>query len=149
MGTHQELTTEQLEVLILIDEINKYLAESRAFLEDNISAVIDGSLHTADGCMAVIEVLEYYGYIKESEDMNDDYELTIDGKQYLALFKEYLKQKTNNPVITHNSFTLVNIENLKANIEASLGKINFEIDFGELSRLLNTTGQAIKNWIHK
>jgi len=149
MGTHQELTTEQLEVLILIDEINKYLAESRAFLEDNISAVIDGSLHTADGCMAVIEVLEYYGYIKESEDMNDDYELTIDGKQYIALFKEYLKQKTNNPVIIHNSFALVNIESLKVNIEACLGKIDLALEFGDLFKLVDSAILSIKDWIRK
>lgn len=149
MGTHQELTTEQVEVLLLIDEINKYLAESREFLADKMAVVIDDSLHTSEGCMAVIKVLEYYGYVQESEDAEDDYELTIDGKQYLALFKEYLKQKTNNPIIVHNSFTLINIENLKTNIEACLGKIDLALEFGELSKLLEKAGQAIKNWLHK
>ena len=29
MGTQQALTTEQVEIMILIDEINKYLAENQ------------------------------------------------------------------------------------------------------------------------
>lgn len=149
MGTNQELTTEQVEVLIVIDEINKYLAKTREFLRDKMAVVIDESLHTTDGCMAVIEVLEYYGYVKECEDIDDEYELTIDGKQYLALFKEYLNEKSNNPVIIHNSFSLINIENLKVNIDACFGKIDLALEFGDLFKKIDSAIQAIKDWMHK
>ena len=149
MGTNQALTTEQVEVLIVIDKINKYLAETKEFLRDKMAVIIDDSLRTTDGCMADIEVLEYYGYVRECEDVDDEYELTIDGKQYLALFKEYLKEKSNNPVIIHNSFTLINIENLKADIDACLGKINLALEFGDLFKLVDSAIQAIKNWLHK
>ena len=145
MGTHQELTTEQVELLLIIENIEEFDKTNPGNIPNGgVKEILDTSnVMDPDKFNELAQVLEYYGYLHRGD------ELTIDGKQYLALFKEYLKEKTNNPLIVHKSFTLINIENLKADIEASLGKISFAVEFGELSKLFEKAGQAIKKLIHR
>lgn len=124
MGTSQALTTEQVEILILIDEINEYLAENNITLEVPMSETIDGCIATEDRCVEICEVLEYYGYIKS---VGNDYALTVDGKQYISLFEDYLKSKATNPAVVHNSFSLISCENLIKSFEVCLGKIDISL----------------------
>lgn len=146
MGTQQTLTTEQVEIMILIDEINKYLAENKEKLAVPMSETIDGCIATEDRCVEICKVLEYYGYVKS---VGNDYALTMDGKQYIGLFKDYLDMKAVNPIIIHNSFSLLNIENIKADIEGCLAKLDFSVNVDGLLKTLNSTVQVIKDKLHK
>ena len=85
----------------------------------------------------------YYGYIHNGD------ELTVDGKQYIELFKEYLKQKSEDIKIEHVSFSLLNIEKLNLTLFDSLGKISFLENIGEISSLIKDVAQAIKRAKHK
>ena len=124
MGTHQQLTTEQIEVLILIDNINEHIKENKIEIseETNIVRIIDEMQATKENCIDICKTLEYYGYIEDIG--NIEYELTVDGKQYIRLFKEYLVAKAENVQFIHNSYSLINIGKLKVNLEACLGKID-------------------------
>ena len=121
MGTQQELTTEQIEVLILIDDISNYVKENKVDLLAPMSEVIDDMGVTKDSCEEICEVLKHYGYIV---NFDDGYKLTQDGKQYIRLFKEYLSAKAENVQFIHNSYSLINIGKLKVNLEACLGKVD-------------------------
>lgn len=146
MGTQQALTTEQVEILILIDEINKYLARSKEILNVPMAETIDGCIFTEDGCAEICEVLKYYDYV---ESVENDYVLTIDGKQYIELFKDYLNEKAINPIMVHNSFSLINLENVKANIEGCLTKLDFSLNVEGLLKKLDLAVQAVKRFILK
>lgn len=146
MGTQQELTTEQVEVLILIEDINKYLAENKETLEVPMSETVDGIIVTEDGCVEVCETLEYYDYIESTED---GYEVTVDGRQYIRLFKEYLKAKKENTAVIHKSFSLINIERFKMDMEACLGKANVTVDLGRIFELAKGAAEAVKKWAGK
>ena len=73
----------------------------------------------------------------------------MDGKQYIELFKEYLKQKSEDIKIEHVSFSLLNIEKLNLTLFDSLGKISFLENIGEISSLIKDVAQAIKRAKHK
>lgn len=108
MGTQQQLTTQQTELLILIKEYHDYYAGdlellTRDEIVDNIS---ESEIMEPDESRNALDALEYYGYL------DDDYELTTDGRQYIELFQEYLLEKANNSNAEHNSFNLINIENM-------------------------------------
>ena len=139
MGTQQELTTAQIEVLILINDICEYLRDNdmENEFETNMNEtvcnifcvekdeVIDDSKQSYYD--EICEILHHYGYVDE------DYFITTDGKQYLYLFKEYLDAKSTNINITHNSYSLINIEELELSVEACLGKIGIGENIGKIS----------------
>lgn len=106
MGTNQQLTTEQLEILILLNEINIFKEEISDELTTDIQEIIVSSnIMSAEEFDEVTEVLAHYGYI----DNVDNYEPTIDGVQYLRLFKEHLEVQEKHPVaIINNQFSLIN-----------------------------------------
>lgn len=109
MGTQQQLTTQQTELLVLIKEIQDYYAGD---LEPHTPGEIKESIDTSyimetEELESALNALEYYGYL------GDDYELTTDGRQYVELFQEYLQEKAKNSNVEHNSFKLINIEKLE------------------------------------
>lgn len=139
MGTHQELTTAQVEVLILINDICDFITDNN--LEDEFETNmnetvcsifcvekdedIDNSKQSYYN--SICDILHYYGYVDE------DYFITTDGKQYLYLFKEYLDAKSSNINITHKSYSLINIGELELSVEACLGKISIGENIGKIS----------------
>lgn len=145
MDTQQALTTEQLELLIIIDEIETF----DKVHPDNMPAGGIKEILNNNGIMSpedfsrIANVLGYYGYIHNGD------ELTVDGKQYIELFKEYLKQKSEDIKIEHVSFSLLNIEKLNLTLFDSLGKISFLENIGEISSLIKDVAQAIKRAKHK
>ena len=142
MGTHQELTTEQIEFLILIKEIEQYREKAEEeIIPTNKEIITQDNYMTVDEAESFANRLQYYGYLDKY------YELTVDGEQYIDLFKDYLKQKALNPVIEHASFSLINIEELEFSLDACLGRISILENVGSISELLNKAGQAIKKWL--
>lgn len=145
MGTQQVLTTEQIEFLIIIDDIEEYDRKHPGNIPaGGIKEILESSsIMTSEEFKRLANVLEYYGYLHNGD------ELTIDGKQYIELFKEYLKQKAENPNIEHISYSLLNIEKLEIGLEACLSKISVLENLGEIPDLLKNVGQAVKGVIHK
>lgn len=145
MGTQQTLTTEQVELLIIISEIEKFDSVHPGNIPDGgIKEILESSnIMTTEKFCQLANILEYYGYLHNGD------ELTIDGKQYVELFKEYLRQKAENPNVEHNSYSLLNIGKLEFNLEVCFGKISILENLGEISDLLKNAGQAIKEFIHK
>lgn len=145
MGTQQVLTTEQIELLIIIDDIEEYDRKHPGNIPaGGIKEILESSsIMTSEEFKRLANVLEYYGYLHNGD------ELTIDGKQYIELFKEYLKQKSENPNIEHISYSLLNFEKLEINLEACLSKISILENLGEIPDLLKNAGQAVKGFIHK
>ena len=145
MGTQQQLTTEQTELLIMISEIEEFDSVHPGNIPDGgIQEILEcGDIMTSEEFCQLANVLTYYGYLHNGD------ELTIDGKQYVELFKEYLRQKAQNPNVVHNSYSLLNIEKLEFNLGVCLGKISILENLGEISDLLKNAVQAIKSVIHK
>lgn len=145
MGTQQALTTEQLELLVFIDEIQGYEKEHpNSIPAGGIKEVLDSSsIMDSDNFSRIANVLEYYGYIHNGD------ELTIDGKQYIDLFKEYLEQKAQDATIQHISFSLINFEKLELSLADSLLKVSLLENIGEISSMIKNVLQAIKNYKHK
>lgn len=116
MGTNQQLTTEQLELLILLNEINVFKENLDEELETGVHEIIVSSqVMEAEKLDEIADVLEHYGYI------NDEYEPTIDGVQYLRLFKEHLEVQENKPtIVINNQFSLVNTLNLRLGLFNSM-----------------------------
>lgn len=116
MGTNQQLTTEQLELLILLNEINEFKENLDEELETGVHEIIVSSqVMEAEKLDEIADVLEHYGYI------NDEYEPTIDGVQYLRLFKEHLEVQENKPtIVINNQFSLVNTLNLRLGLFNSM-----------------------------
>lgn len=111
-----------------------------------MSETIDGCLITEDRCVEICKVLEYYGYVKS---VGDDYALTIDGKQYIGLFKDFLHKKADDSIVVHNTFSLINIEKAQADIEMCLGKLDFSLKVDGLIEALKSVVQKIKGKIPK
>lgn len=147
MGTQQELTTEQLEVLILIDDVNNYITENKVDLESSIVEILDNLIKTKEAKLEICKTLEHYGYIgydEEDESSEEsDYLVTEDGKQYIRLFKEYLDAKSENISITHNSYSLINIGKLQMKIDACLGKANISANLGDVAELIKGVAKKI------
>lgn len=145
MGTQQALTTEQTELLIIIDEIEEFDRKHPGNIPlGGIKEILESSnVMTSKEFSQLANVLGHYGYLHNGD------ELTIDGKQYIELFKEYLKQKAENPNIEHISYSLLNIEKLEINFEACLSKISILENLGEIPDLLKNAVQAVKGLIHK
>ena len=122
MGTNQQLTTEQLELLILLNEINVFKENLDEELETGVHEIIVSSqVMEAEKLDEIADVLEHYGYI------NDEYEPTIDGVQYLRLFKEHLEVQENKPtIVINNQFSLVNTLNLRLGLFNSMFESSLE-----------------------
>lgn len=140
MGTQQQLTTEQAELLIMISEIEEFDSLHPGNIPDGgIKEILEGSnIMSSEKFCQLANILTYYGYLHNGD------ELTIDGKQYVELFKEYLIQKSEDINIMHSTYSLLNIEKLEFNLEVCLGKISILENLGEISDLLKNVVQAIK-----
>lgn len=145
MGTSQALTTEQIELLILIECIEDFDKENPGNIpNDGIKAILDtNSIMEPDDFDRITEVLEYYGYLENGD------ELTIDGRQYINLFKEYLKEKSNEPMFVHNSYSLINIGNLELNLEACVAKIGYFENFKDIVNSIEKLLQRVKKCLPK
>lgn len=77
MGTQQALTTEQIELLIIISEIEEFdRKHPRNIPQGGIKEILESSnIMTSEEFKRLANVLEYYGYLHNGD------ELTIDGKQ--------------------------------------------------------------------
>ena len=83
------------------------------------------------------EVLIQYGYVDES------IKLTIDGKQYIALFMEDLQKKVEAPtIIINNQFSLLNIEEFNAGINTKIEKSGSNSFLGVVAELTKSVIQA-------
>lgn len=139
MGTQQALTTNQLELLTIIYDIEEFGKK-----HGNETAIKE--ILTQDGYMSDVEfeeisqVLIYYGYLSE------DVEVTIDGRQYINLFVEYLQEKEKHPdVVINSSFSLINIENLNIKFTAFEGLGEVGEMFKMVANGVKTVMQAMKN----
>lgn len=140
MGTQQALTTEQVELLILIDSIEEFESKNPGNIPPGgIKEILDSSnVMEPEKFSQLANVLEHYGYLHNGD------KLTIDGKQYIELYKEYLSQKAETPSVQHNSYSLINIGKLDSNLEISFGKISILGKVGSLSELLKKVIQIGK-----
>lgn len=131
MGTSQALTTNQLELLTIIyaiEEFGKKHGNETAVKE----IITESDLMSPEEYDEISDILSYYGYLNKYE------EVTIDGKQYIALYAEYLQEKEKNPSIAiNNSFALINIENLNIGL-------NTFFNFGEGISLFKKISDGIK-----
>lgn len=132
MGTQQALNTEQLKLLILLKAIEEFGEESGN--ETPVFEILgqDGFMkpETAD---ELLGALNDYGYIDEDD------KLTIDGKQYIALFEDDLQRKKETPNIEiNNSFSLINLEKLVVGLDAS-------IELGGVGDLVKGITEKIKS----
>lgn len=136
MGTQQQLTTEQVELLILIKEIEDFNKEQSGNIpEGGVGEIIvSNGVMTADEFDNITDILENYGYLQ------NDYELTTDGRQYIKIFQEYLQKKAKTTNVEHISFSLINIEKL----ELAIAKIDILNNLGKWLELLNKAKKAIK-----
>ena len=143
MSTLQELTTEQLEVLIVMDDVYNCIEEKNYELEVSIAECLDGILKIKSSTLEILEALENYGYIEYGA--NNDYVLTVAGKQYIKLFNEYLDLKESKPTETEVKkypFISINIGQLNISLEACLVKFSFS------SSLLNLA-EKIRNHVKR
>lgn len=145
MGTSQALTTEQIELLILIECIEDFDKENPGNVPlGGIKEILDtNSLMEPEDFDRIAKVLEYYGYLENGD------ELTIDGRQYISLFKEYLEEKSNEPMIVHNSFSLINVGNLELNLEACVAKIGCFENLRDIVNSIEKLLQRVKKCLPK
>ena len=139
MGTNQSLTTKQVTVLTMLKELENYV-----FFEEILEDFSWDSIGVKpDEEDEIFEILQHYGYI------GSDRMLTLDGKQYLYLLKEYVEKKAESPAVELNtSFTLINIEKLGLNIdilpeinEVFKGVKEFGVLLKNVVRILKSTKQ--------
>ena len=155
MGTQQALTTEQLEILILINDICDLIEEKHlentyeTAMTETVCGILceeeneipdDNKQHRVE---EVCNILKYYGYLE------DNYLISIDGRQYLELLKEYIECKIDNPSVVNNNYTTINYKQLTNNLEAVLSKGNIAETIRECAKFGNTLLQLIKNFLHK
>lgn len=140
MGTQQELTTEQISLLLMIKAIEDFGKENPG----NIPPGGVKEVLTCDGVIKpedydrVTETLEYYGYLSDEE------ELTADGRQYIELFAEYMQEKVQNPQAVHNSYSLINVEKLSFNIEACLMRCGIAEKLVDVAQVVQAAKKGIK-----
>lgn len=139
MGTSQQLTTEQLELLILLNEINVFKEKLDEELETGVHEIIVSShVMKAEKFDEIADVLEHYGYI------NDEYEPTEEGIQCLRLYKEYLENQEKESTTTVNKkFTLVDTLNIR------LGLLNSMFGMSLESELLKGIIKVVKKLASK
>ena len=110
MGTQEGLTTEQLEFLTLVYDIEVFGAEHGN--ETGIKEILTQDQYMEpEDFDKILKVLVEYGY------MNEYGEVTIAGKQYIDLFAKYLAEKEKNlDIVVNNRFVLINLEKLNAGL---------------------------------
>ena len=139
----QELTTKQVEFLILVQALNNYRKESNDEIVESNKEII-----TQDGYMDVdtVEGLENklieFGYLT----IEEDYELTTAGQRYIDLFIEHLEEKKGDINITVNHYSLINLENLQLSLEACLTKLDLPGDIRKICNLLSVVNQRIRSF---
>lgn len=112
MGTQQALTTEQLELLIILQELALYsddkIGELTAVTEKFELISWDSIGREIEDVDRDITVLQYYDYIDKNM------EITIDGEQYIKLAKAYVEEKKRHrfAFICVENFSLLNVEKL-------------------------------------
>lgn len=155
MGTQQALTTEQLEILILINDICDLIKEKQlenryetAMTETVCGILCEEENETPDDSKQlrieeVCNILKYYGYLE------DNYFISIDGRQYLELLKEYIECKIDNPSVVNNNYTAINYIQLINKLEVVLFKGNIAETIGECAKFGNNLLQLIKKLLHK
>jgi len=107
MREQQALTTNQVAVLDIIRCLHEYEEEGFYTFEEKLNAFSWDSTGMKEAEVdEEIELLEYYHYL------NEDKTLTNEGKQYLKLAKEYVKnsKNQNGSFISINDFTLLNVD---------------------------------------
>lgn len=142
MGAQQTLTTKQLEVLTLIYDIEEFGKQ-----HGNVTEIKE--ILTQSGCVQdeefdkYYEVLVCYGYLSEKGNV------TIDGKQYIDLFVEYLQEKEKHPdIVINNSFSLINLGNLNVGLNAFADLGNGAGICKRVTGLIESVRQAMKNSKH-
>lgn len=76
MNTQQALTTKQVEILILLEKIERFKKVAEEEITVEVGEILVSNYDMSDEELEEnIEILQFYGYI------NEEYELTIDGKQ--------------------------------------------------------------------
>lgn len=149
MGTHQQLTTEQVEVLILIKVISEFEEESHEKLTTDLEEIIDSNKMTKDSGEEICEMLEYYGYIEEDITEGIGYALTLDGKQYIKLLDEYIEAKNENPEIVNIYFSLINIEKIQFSLVDSFKLFGMDIEVTEIMKLAKGISESISSIVKK
>ena len=126
----RKLTTEQMEILMLLNEITEYVEKETIELDVELNEVIAcGFEKDGDLVNEITEQLETYGYVDE------DSVPTYAGKRYLELFMEYVKKQKEQPqtvinnkdTVVNNSYSLISIEELKLSFEGPLLETNNEL----------------------
>lgn len=139
MGTQQALTTNQLELLTIIYDIEEF-GKKHGNETDIQEILVQNDLISEEEFEEISEVLIYYGYLSE------DREVTIDGKQYINLFVEYLQEKEKHPdVVINNSFSLIDFENLNIKLSAFEGFTEVGEMFKTVANRVKKVRQAIEN----
>jgi len=142
MGTQQALTTEQLELLLLICSIEERKRKEELPPVDEV--INQSCIYGAGKYDELTGVLNHYGYI----DYTDN--LTIDGRQYVDLFLEDLQKKAENPnIVINNQFTLINIEALNAGINSFVDIAGESEFFTKVAGGIKNVWQLVKNKVTK
>ena len=141
MGTHQPLTTAQVTVLTLLKDLDE-LEDIKAvdkFCWDSVGINWDEETE-------IFATLEHYGYI------DDERNLTLDGKQYLNLLKEYIqkvedtkkskKRERNINIILNANLSVINIDKI---IEFFGSLIDVSKEVGKGKKI----AEFIKTMLHK
>lgn len=141
MGTNQALTTAQVTVLTLLKDLDE-LEDIKAvdkFCWDSVGINWDEETE-------IFAILEHYGYI------DSERELTLDGKQYLNLLKEYIQKVEDTKTLNKKDKGM----NIELNANFSFINIDKLVDFfGSLIDVSKKIGKGkkvaefIKPIIHK
>lgn len=119
----RKLTTEQMEILMLLNEITEYVEKEDYQLTVPLDEIIvSNNMKDDEEFYEITDLLENYGYIDE------DYVPTREGKQYIKLFMEYAEeQKEQTKPVINNNYSLISIKELKLSLVGSLLETNNEL----------------------
>lgn len=141
MSTQQQLTTEQVEFLTLICSIEELRKVEE--LPPSFIILTQDKAYTTEEYEELSEVLQHYGYLDEDD------KVTTDGKQYLALFAEYLDKKSENTnIVVNNEFTLLKLDKLNIGLNAFIDIAGSSVIFKKITDGVKGVLQAIKNDNH-
>lgn len=148
MGTQQELTTEQVEVLVWTGIIEVFDKEQPGNIPaGGIKEILDcNNIMNHTTYEECAKALDYYGYLQNGD------ELTTDGKQYIALLAEEIETPApvnQNIVIVNNKSSLLNIEKIENDLDLSLIKLEASIDLPDMSVGIKKLLQVLKEKVHK
>lgn len=147
MGTHQQLTAEQIEVLEVLRDLEDLISDYYDTQQEKIDAFSWDCLEldkSDEELVQYIDMLKYFGYVDE------DGTITYDGLQYLLLYrqKERIEMEIDNAKDTDNKKPqiTVNIEYVKEKHNAPLSHVNFNFNFeAELNGIKTVLNNASDN----